>query len=118
LAGVLVAAAIAYVAAENLFPKYMIARRWIVSVGFGLAHGLAFAQGLREIGLPRDHVAVSLLAFNLGIEAGQAIVLLLTLPILALAHGKPWEPKLVAILSAIVLALGVFLFVDRAFFGA
>ena len=53
LIGAAIALSIAYVAAENLFPKYAVARRWTVSFGFGLVHGFAFAQGLREIGLPR-----------------------------------------------------------------
>jgi hypothetical protein len=118
LIGTAIAVSIVFVAAENLFPKYAVARRWTVSLGFGLVHGFAFAQGLREVGLPRDHLAASLLNFNLGIEAGQAIVLLLIVPILVLMRGKPWEPKLVATLSAIVLAFGVFLMVERAFFGA
>jgi len=117
LAGALVAVSIAYVAAENLFPKYAVSRRWAVSLVFGLAHGLAFAKGLSEIGLPRGNPAASLLNFNLGIEAGQAIVVLLIVPILVLMRDKPWEPKLVATISAIVLAGGLFLFVERAFFG-
>ena len=115
LTGALVAASIAYVAAENLFPKYAISRRWIVSLIFGLVHGVAFAQALREIGVPRENLAASLLNFNLGIEAGQAFVVLLIVPILVLIRGKPWEPKLVATISAIVLAVGLYLFVERVF---
>jgi len=118
LAGALVAASIAYIAAENLFPKYAIARRWAVSLVFGLMHGFAFAQALREISLPRENLAASLLNFNLGIEAGQAMVVLLIVPILVLMNRKSWEPKLVATISAIVLAVGLFLFVERALFGA
>ncbi|MEK6209278.1 MAG: HupE/UreJ family protein [Pseudomonadota bacterium] len=115
LAGVLVAASIAYVAAENLFPKYAVSRRWAVSLVFGLVHGFAFAQALREVGLPRENLTASLLNFNLGIEAGQAIVVLLIVPILMLLRSKPWEPKLVATISAIMLAVGLFLFFERAF---
>lgn len=117
LAGALVAASIAYVAAENLFPIYAITRRWAVSLVFGLVHGFAFAQALREIGLPRETPTASLLNFNLGIEAGQAFVVLLIVPILVLTRSKPWEPKLVATISAIVLTLGLFLFFERALFG-
>ena len=117
LTGPLVAASIAYLAAENLFPKHAIAQRWAVGLGFGLVHGFAFAQGLREIGLPRENLAASLLNFNLGIEAGQTFVVLLIVPILVLLRGKSWERKLIATLSAIVLAVGLFLFVERAFFG-
>ena len=118
LAGALVAASIAYVAAENLLPKYAITRRWAVSLVLGLVHGFAFARALREIGLPRENPAASLLNFNLGIEAGQAIALLLMVPILMLMRGKPWETKLVQAASAIVLAVGLVLLFERAFLPA
>jgi HupE/UreJ protein len=117
LADSLAAASITYVAAENLFPKYAIVRRWAVSLVFGLVHGFALAQALRTTGMSREHPAASLLNFNLGVEAGQTIVVLLIVPILVLMRGKPWEPRLVATISAIVLAVGLFLFVERAFFG-
>ena len=116
LIGAVIALSIAYVAAENLLPKYAISPRWAVSLVFGLVHGLAFAQPLREIGLPRDNLAASLLNFNLGIEAGEAMTVLLIAPILLLTRSKPWEPKLVATISAIVLAVGLVLFFQRAFF--
>ena len=44
---------------------------WLVAFGFGLLHGLGFAGALREIGLPEGDIAAALLAFNLGVEAGQ-----------------------------------------------
>ncbi len=44
---------------------------WIVAFAFGLLHGLGFAGALREIGLPDADIALALLAFNLGVEAGQ-----------------------------------------------
>lgn len=43
------------------------------AIGFGLFHGLGFAGALKEIGLPEDDWVMSLLLFNLGIEAGQLI---------------------------------------------
>ena len=46
---------------------------------FGLLHGLGFAGALADIGLPEDNLWISLLLFNIGIEAGQiAVILLLT----------------------------------------
>jgi len=115
LTGALVAASIAYVAAENLLPRFAIAPRWAISLAVGLIHGFAFAQALREIGVPRENLAASLLNFNLGIEAGQAFVVVLIVPVLVLIRGKPWEPKLVTTISAIVLAVGLYLFVERVF---
>jgi hydrogenase/urease accessory protein HupE len=44
---------------------------WIVSFSFGLLHGLGFAGALTEIGLPQGDIPAALLAFNLGVEAGQ-----------------------------------------------
>ncbi len=44
---------------------------WIVAFAFGLLHGLGFASALREIGLPHSDIALALLTFNLGVEAGQ-----------------------------------------------
>jgi len=113
-----IALSIAYVAAENLFPKHAISRRWAVSFVFGLVHGFGFSAVLREIGLPKENLLLSLLNFNLGVEAGQAVVVVLVVPILIRIRQTTWEPKLVATLSGIVLAVGLILFVERALFGA
>ena len=48
---------------------------WIVAFAFGLLHGFGFAGALREIGLPEGEVPAALLAFNLGVEAGQLLVI-------------------------------------------
>jgi len=44
---------------------------WLVAFIFGLLHGFGFAGALTDIGLPQDEVALSLVAFNLGVEVGQ-----------------------------------------------
>lgn len=44
---------------------------WLVAFAFGLLHGLGFAGGLAEIGLPAGEIPMALLFFNLGVEAGQ-----------------------------------------------
>lgn len=48
----------------------------LVSFSFGLLHGLGFASALGEIGLASNEVVVSLLFFNLGVEAGQMLFIL------------------------------------------
>lgn len=45
----------------------------LVSFGFGLLHGLGFASALGEIGLVQSEILISLLFFNLGVEAGQIL---------------------------------------------
>lgn len=49
---------------------------WIVSFSFGLLHGFGFAGALKEIGLPQIDVPLALLTFNLGVEAGQLLFIL------------------------------------------
>jgi hypothetical protein len=75
-----IAFSVAYVGFENLVPRAPRAR-WLLVFGFGLVHGLGFASVLREIGLPRRGLLLSLLSFNLGVELGQLLVVGLALPI-------------------------------------
>lgn len=56
----------------------------LISFGFGLLHGLGFASVLGEIGLVRSEVLVSLLFFNLGVEAGQILFILSVLALVLL----------------------------------
>jgi hypothetical protein len=65
-------------AIRPLFPG----REAIISASFGLIHGLAFASALNELGVTGWYRLVSLLGFNLGIEAMQLAVVAVTLPAL------------------------------------
>ena len=47
---------------------------WAVAFAFGLLHGLGFAAALAEIGLPQGEVVPALFAFNVGVEAGQLVI--------------------------------------------
>lgn len=68
-----VALSIVLVAGEALRREMTLARRWpaLVAFLFGLVHGLGFAGGLQQIGLPEQHLLVALLSFNVGVEIGQ-----------------------------------------------
>lgn len=46
---------------------------WLIAFGFGLFHGLGFAGVLAELGVPQHEVPLALLAFNIGVEAGQLV---------------------------------------------
>jgi len=111
-----IALSIAYVAAENLFMRSAVSHRWVVSFVFGLVHGFGFSNVLRQLGLPKEGLIWSLLNFNLGVEAGQAMAVLLVLPLLLWLYRTRWQAPIVMALSAIVLAVGIGLFVDRAIF--
>ena len=47
---------------------------WLLAFGFGLLHGFGFAGALSEIGFSEASLLYSLFFFNLGIEAGQLLV--------------------------------------------
>jgi len=71
-----IALSIMFVAAEILRvrggEKTFTARNpWLVAFVFGLMHGLGFAGGLSEAGLPETHIPVALLFFSIGVETGH-----------------------------------------------
>jgi len=57
---------------------------WVVALSFGLLHGFGFAGALSEIGLPQNAIATSLLGFNLGVELGQIIFVIVVLTVVSL----------------------------------
>jgi len=54
-----------------------IRRPWVVAFLFGLLHGFGFASALTSVGLPGVELPIALLTFNLGVEIGQVLFLLL-----------------------------------------
>jgi hydrogenase/urease accessory protein HupE len=63
-------------------------RRLLFAFGFGLIHGFGFASVLQELDLPRYALGTSLFAFNIGVELGQACIVLIVAPLLALILKK------------------------------
>jgi len=59
---------------------------WLVTLTFGLLHGLGFAGALSEIGLPQHAIPMALLFFNVGVEAGQLLFVCAVLSILGIAR--------------------------------
>lgn len=72
----IIALSIVFLASEILQgrdgrPRLSQRNPWVVCFAFGLLHGLGFAGALRDIGLPQEDIFAALLAFNIGVEAGQ-----------------------------------------------
>jgi hypothetical protein len=101
-----IALSIFYVAVENLFVRTP-RLRWLLTFGFGLVHGFGFASVLREIGLPPRGLVLSLLSFNVGVEAGQLAVVAAMAPLLRLLTRGGTRAVDLAWVAA--LALGAFL---------
>jgi hypothetical protein len=81
----LIAVSILYMALENIAGGVGVERRWIIAFAFGLVHGFGFSFALRQtLQFAGSHLLASLLSFNVGVELGQLLVLLLMIPLLDL----------------------------------
>lgn len=86
---------------------------------FGLVHGFGFANVLLEVGIPSSRALPALFGFNVGVELGQiAIVLAMWLfGLLFFTLFRNWDKRLSTdIASALLCSVGVFWFVQRAYF--
>jgi len=101
---VLIAASIVYMALENIVGAGSVQRRWMIAFGFGLVHGFGFSFALRQsLQFAGSHMLASLLSFNIGVELGQLLVLILLIPALQLFFRYALAERMgTIILSAIV----------------
>jgi hypothetical protein len=78
----LIAVSILYMAIENVLGS-SVRRRWMITFAFGLVHGFGFSFALRQqLQFAGAHLLTSLLSFNIGVELGQVLMLLLLVPLL------------------------------------
>ncbi len=103
----LIAVSILVSAVHALRPIFPGREVWVAG-GFGLVHGMAFSFTLAALQLSTSQMALSLLGFNLGIEAMQLVVIALTIPWLMLLVRTPVYPtvRTVGALIAGVAAVG------------
>ncbi len=87
---------------------------WLAMI-FGLIHGCGFAAALSELELPRARLLSSLFGFNLGVEAGQVVVIGLALLVGIAARRAPSvaRQQASALAGAALLALGIYWFASR-----
>jgi hypothetical protein len=101
-----IAASIIIAALNNVFPR-VTEGRWRIAFAFGLLHGFGFASVLAEMGLPKGARLASLVAFNLGVEAGQLAVVIAIMPLAYLLRSTafyrrgvmPWGSSAIACLA-------------------
>ena len=114
-----IALSIVFVGADNLLvgTSGRDVRAWI-ALAFGLVHGFGFASVLREFGLPPEALAWSLFSFNVGVEAGQLLIVLAIAGALALVRrrNRLAAQRLAFAGSLVVMAAGAYWFVERVFF--
>jgi hypothetical protein len=106
-----IAVSVALAAANNLIR--VVDARWAVAFALGLLHGFGFSNVLADLGLPGDGLVAALLGFNVGVEIGQAAIVLAFLP-LAYASRRTAAYRVVLVAgSAITCVLAVHWSIDR-----
>ena len=112
----LIALSIVFVAVENFSALRRNNtgrdRRAALAFLFGFVHGFGFASVLREFGLPAQAMGIALFSFNVGVEIGQATIVLLAAPLLAFLKQQT-GPRVVWAGSALVGLAGLFWFFQR-----
>ncbi|MEO0677499.1 MAG: HupE/UreJ family protein, partial [Pseudomonadota bacterium] len=128
-----IALSITWVAIENILQPRLGWLRPTIVFAFGLLHGLGFASVLSDFGLSDGQFAVSLIAFNIGVEIGQLAVILGAFLVVVIAVGAarigrlddpeeamvrdiPEMYRANAIVGSLVIGvIGFYWFIERAF---
>jgi hydrogenase/urease accessory protein HupE len=110
-----IAASIVFVGVHGLLNKSKRDHRTLFAFGFGFIHGFGFANALAQMQLPQGALVWSLFSFNVGVEFGQACIVLLVAPLLALVRVR--SPKnshhLIQFMSVGVILAGAYWFIER-----
>jgi len=88
---------------------------YALTTGFGLIHGLGFSSYFRIASAPGDSILLPLLRFNLGVEAGQILILLTLLALASLLRRlgvQEREQQLVV--SGAAMGVALVLMMERA----
>ena len=114
----LIAVSIVYVGVENIF-KEKFNGRWLIAFGFGLVHGAGFSghlTALLQSVMGTGQIWSSLIGFNIGIELGQVVVILIAFPLLFLIRKKVKQETLVPVFSSAIAMVGFVLVITRLWF--
>lgn len=113
----LIALSIVYMAFENIVGVKQ-RHRWIMTFCFGLVHGFGFSFLLTEsMQFAGSHLVMSLLAFNLGVESGQILVLVLMVPFIHLLFKYALPERLGVILLSAIVAHWAWHWMEERFVG-
>ena len=89
---------------------------WLVAFAFGLLHGLGFAGALSDIGLPQSEIPVALLFFNVGVEIGQLVFVLIMIGIAQLltsVFSKTYLKKVQVVPTYLIGTVAAYWFIER-----
>lgn len=90
-------------------------RRYGIAAGFGLVHGLGFSGYLRSLLGGEESITLPLFAFNLGLEAGQILIVAVVFALgVAAERVLDWARRdWVLVLSGATAGIGATMLLDR-----
>ncbi len=87
---------------------------WLVAFTFGLLHGFGFAGALADIGLPQQDIPWALAFFNVGVEIGQIVFVLVVLTFIKLlSYKKNWPVFIKKIPAYAIGSMAAFWLIER-----
>lgn len=102
----LISISIVFIAIENIFITQINSRRYWVIFLFGLVHGMGFASAFIETSINNTYFYTSLFSFNVGVEIGQVLILLLAYFIIGKPYGAEiWYRKKIVIPISMLIAI-------------
>lgn len=110
----IIALSIAVMALDNIFPIFH-RRAWLIILAFGLIHGFGFANVLAPLGIDPQHQVVTLAAFNIGVEIGQAAIVIVLFPLLFMIRKYAfYKPVVMTGLSCVLIAIALYWAFERS----
>lgn len=108
-----IALSILIVVVDNIYPilgKF----KWLAVFVFGLFHGMGFASVLEELAIDFKSRVIALLGFNIGVELGQLVIVLVLFPLFFLMRRFRYEMVVLRPASVVIGLLAVWWLVERA----
>lgn len=99
----------AFHAYKPIYPK----KEMLLAGSFGLIHGLAFSETLKNLELSTKQMVLSILGFNIGIELMQLVVILLIFPILVLLSKTSYYSIIRKIGAMVMMTMALFWLFER-----
>ena len=108
-----IAVTIVLAALDNIWAIFPV-RRIVVTFFFGLIHGFGFASVLAELNLPTADFAWALLQFNVGLEVGQLMIVIVATAVLFNLRGwSKYRPLVIRGGSLVAMSIAGLWFIER-----
>jgi hypothetical protein len=110
-----IALSILFTSIENIIQTRENPYRLLILFGFGIIHGMGFANVLKEIGITKDQFFTTLISFNIGVELGQIVILLTAYFLISkwFAHKNWYKERVVYPISSLLSCIALYWIIER-----